>query len=634
MARKDAGPSVNHGPNRWALAAIFTAVVLSLIAFRRLAGDAQAEAQTPTTRQQAADSQRALPRPGHPQHDVMAIVNGQDISRQALAQACVERHGEEVLESLVNKRLIQHHCHNRGINVTDAEIDVEVTRMAERFKITREQWIELLKNERNITAEEYKRDILWPTLALRKLAAKDLEVSQAELQKAYEMRYGPSVQARLIVVSDAKRAAELQRQLAANPDDFARVAMQESEDEGSASIGGLIQPIRRHLAGPEFEKIAFDLQQNQVSAVAPIGDQFAILKCEGHLPGANTPLEMVRNELTEQIREEKLREVANNLFATLQRSATIKNIYNDPQLRQQMPGVVATVNGEQVAMADLGKECLLRHGDEVLEMEISQLLLRQELKRANITVTDAEVQAEMAHAATLAGVVDPQGKPDMQAWVKAATEEQGVSYDLYVRDSVWPSAALKKLTGGSVQVTTDDLQKGFEANYGERVRCRAIVLGDMRRAQEVWSKARRDGSIEFFGKLAAEYSIEPTSKNLEGEVPPLRRNGGQPQLEDTAFALKPGEMSGIVQVADKYVILFCEGRTEPVSIRPDEVRDVLTRDIFEKKIRIAMADRFEMIRKSAKIDNYLAGTSQSPATKQAGTPARVDSAVRQTSDQR
>ncbi len=634
MARKDAGPSVNRTPGRWALVAIFAAVVLSLFAFRRLAGDAQAEAQTTTAQQKATDPQRPLPRPGHPQHDVMAIVNGQDVSRQALAQACVERYGEEVLESLVNKRLIQHHCHNRGVQITDAEIDVEVTRMAERFKLTREQWVELLKNERNITAEEYKRDIIWPTLALRKLAAEDLAVSQADLEKAYEMRYGPSVQARLIVVSSAARAAELQRQLAANPDDFARVAMQESVDEGSASIGGLIQPIRKHLAGPEFEKIAFSLQQNEVSAVAPIGDQFAILKCEGHLPGATTPLAMVQAELTEQIKEEKLRGVANNLFATLQKSATIKNIYNDPQLRQQMPGVVATVNGEQVTMAELGKECLLRHGSDVLEMEISQLLLRQELKRAGITVTDADVQAEMAHGAVLAGVVDAQGRPDMKAWVKAATEEQGVSYDLYVRDSVWPSAALKKLTGGTVQVTTDDLQKGFEANYGERVRCRAIVLGDMRRAQEVWSKARRDGSKEYFCKLAAEYSIEPTSKNLEGEVPPLRRNGGQPQLEDAAYALKPGEMSGIVQVADKYVILLCEGRTEPVSIRPEEVRDVLTRDIFEKKIRIAMAEKYDMIRKQAKIDNYLAGTSQAPATKQAGAPARVDSAVRQTSDQR
>ena len=132
----------------------------------------------------------------------------------------------------------------------------------------------------------------------------------------------------------------------------------------------------------------------------------------------------------------------------------------------------------------------------------------------------------------LAGVVDAQGKPDFDKWFKMATEEQGLKKEQYLRDSVWPSAALKKLTGGTIQVSNDDLAKSFEANYGERVRCRAIVLGDMRRSQEVWAKARQNPSIDFFGDLAEQYSIEPQSKALRGEVPPIRRNGGQPQLEE------------------------------------------------------------------------------------------------------
>lgn len=613
--------------------------LVGLAAFQQIAGEerAQAQARAPqtTARPVSASTPATKPaQPGFPQHDVRAIVNGEDISRQALAQACVERFGEEVLESIVNKRLIQHHCRNRQITVTDTEIEAEVTRMADRFKITRDQWFDLLRNERNVQPEEYKRDIVWPTLALRKLAAKELTVSDEDLKQAYDMRFGPSVQARLIVVSSGERAQVLQQNLSANPDDFARTAMQESEDVGSASIGGLIQPIRRHVADPAFENEAFSLQPGQISKVVQLGEQFAILKCEGHLLGSDVPMENVREELSEQIVESKLRATANTLFAELQKSATIQNIYNNPELRQRMPGVVATVNGDQVTMAELGAECELRHGAAVLEMEISHLLLRQELKRNNLEVTDADIQAEMAHAAVLAGVIDPQGQPDLKAWVKTATEQQNVSYDLYVRDSVWPSAALKKLTGGTVQVTDDDLQKGYQANYGERVRCRAIVLSDMRRAQEVWSKARNNPTLEFFGDLAAEYSIEAASKSLRGETPPIRMHGGQPQLEQTAFALKAGELSGIVQVGDKFVVLWCEGRTKPVEVRIDEVRDVLTRDIFEKKIRIAMSEKFDLIRKEARIDNYLAKTSQAPVDKSAATGSRVDTAVRPTAGER
>ncbi|MGL4512537.1 MAG: peptidylprolyl isomerase [Lacipirellulaceae bacterium] len=583
-------------------------VIRGAIGSSAQAGDASVAAADNASHK-APESPRAV----GPNHDVMAIVNGQDISRTALAQACVERHGEDVLEGIVNKRLIEHHCRNRGVAVTDDELNAEIERMAKRFKLASDQWLELLKNQRGVSAAEYKRDILWPTLALRKLAAGDLKATDDELSKAYATRYGAAVQARLLVVSDEAKATQVQREAAARPDEFARLAMQHSEDVNSASIGGMIQPIRQHTGEPALERVAFALKPGEVSQVVKVGPQFALLKCEGRIPPRNVPLAEVRAELEESLVEDKLRGVANDLFAKLQSSATVQNVYNNPDLRQAMPGVVATINGDQITMQELGDECLARHGDEVLEVEVSHLLLRQELDRTKQAVAQQDLEAEMGHAAVLAGMVNERGEPDLPKWVKAATQEQEVSYEMYVRDSVWPSAALKKLTQQSVEVSADDLQKGFEANYGERVRCRAIVLGDLRRAQEVWDKARQNPTVAFFGELAEQYSIEPSSRSLRGEVPPVRQHGGQPQLERAAFALAEGELSGITQVGDKYIILRCEGRTEPINVRPEEVQEVLSQDLFEKKLRLAMSDEFARIRSDARIDNYLAGTSQAPA---------------------
>lgn len=621
MARKDADrqtPAKAATPSRrrWPLVVAATLVIGASLLARGVvgAGEAEAKAPQPTAVQashQAPAKAADLPA-GGPPHDVMAIVNGKDISRQVLVQACVERHGEDVLESLVNKCLIQHHCRNRGVEVTPAEIDAEVDRMAKRFKLGREQWLELLKNQRGVDAEEYKRDILWPTLALRELAVKDIQPTEAELQREYETRFGPARQVRLIVVTDAQTAAQVQREAAARPNDFPRLAMTHSQDINSASIGGLIQPIRPHAGDPQVERAAFTLQPGQISPVIKAGEQFVILKCEGFIDARNVPMAEVRNELAEAISEQKLRGVANNLFSELQNAAVIQNVYNDPKLRETMPGVVATVNGDQVTMADLGRECLARHGQEVLEVEISHLLLRQALEASGKTVSQSDLENEMRHAAELAGVVDQQGQPDMQRWVKMATEEQDLSYQQYVRDSVWPSAALKKLTDGRVEVTAEDLQKGFEANYGEKVRCRAIVMGSLRRAQEVWDKARQNPTAEFFGDLAEEYSIEPSSRSLRGEVPPIRKYSGQPQLEEAAFALVDGQLSGIIQVADKFLILRCEGRTEPIGVTMAEVQVELQRDILEKKTRLAMSDEFDRLRSGARIDNYLAGTSQAP----------------------
>jgi parvulin-like peptidyl-prolyl isomerase len=581
--------------------------------------------------QAAAQSANQLPQVGHPQHGVMAVVNGQDIRRDALAAACAERFGNEVLDAIINKRLIEHHCRNRQIDVTEPEIDAEIDRIAARFKIGRQQYLEMLDRERGINVQQYKRDVLWPMLALRKLAAKDLEVNQQELEQAYQSQFGPAVQCRLLVVKDPALAEQLHRQLTAKPDDFARLAMKHSIDVNSASVGGLIQPIYHFVGDPAIEQAVFALQPNGLTPIIPVAGQFAILKCEQQIPPRNVPLVAVRDDLIEQIKENKLREVASRLFEQLEAATTIQNVWKDRNLRAENPGVVATINGDPIRYQELAEECLLRYGKDVLEIEISHLLLQQALAQANVAVTQQDLDNEIAHAARLAGVVDKEGRPNVQEWLRTAIEGQNISEQVYMRDAVWPSAALKKLTGASVQVTDEDLQKSFQANHGERVRCRAIVLGTMRSAQEVWEKARQNPSMEYFGDLAAEYSIEAQSKSLRGEVPPIGRHGGQPQLEKVAFELQPGELSGVIQLGQQFVILKCEGRTAPVDVNLAEVRDILYQDIYEKKLRMAMSERFDQIRARARIDNYLAGTSQSPE-KVKGDPTaggpRVDSAVR------
>ncbi|RIK74482.1 MAG: peptidylprolyl isomerase [Planctomycetota bacterium] len=608
-------------------------VVLAVAVLIRLTeGDRPAAAATPQPATAKSEEGGALPRPGRPQHDVMALVNGKDISRRDLVAACVERYGEDVLESLVNKRLITSHCANRGITVTNEEINAEIDRMAKRFQLGREQWLELLEKERGVTPQEYARDIVWPTLALRKLADKDLQVAKEELDRAYEQEYGEMIRARLIVVSDEAKARELQAKLAAKPDDFPRVAIEHSEDVNSASVGGVIQPIRRHVGDKAIEQAAFALQPGQVSAVIAAGQQFVILKCDERVAPRPVPLATVQERLVERIKEDKLREAASGIFAQVQKTATVQNVYNNPELRQSMPGVVATVNGDKITLEELGAECLLRHGEEVLEGEISRMLLEQELQAGKLSVTQADIDAEIAHGAELAGCVDAQGKADVAKWLDTVTAEQDVPQEQYIRDSVWPSAALKKLTAAEVQVTEEDIAKGFEANYGERVRCRAVVLGNMRRAQEVWDKARRNPSAEYFGDLAAEYSVEPTSKALRGEVPPIGKHGGQEQLEKVAFQLQDGQISGIIQMGDKFVILRCEGRTErlDVNLNDPQIREILHRDIREKKLRMAMGRKFEEINERARVDNYLAGTSHAPPKPKAEQPIRADAAVRPT----
>ena len=78
----------------------------------------------------------------------------------------------------------------------------------------------------------------------------------------------------------------------------------------------------------------------------------------------------------------------------------------------------------------------------------------------------------------------------------------------------------------------------------------------------------------------------------------------------------------IVQLErELFVILLCEGYTKPQTIDFATVRNDIHEDVYEKKLRLAMADRFSQLQQEATIDNYLAGTSSSPKRATAARPA-------------
>src|SRR5690606_29198906 len=111
-------------------------------------------------------------------------------------------------------------------------------------------------------------------------------------------------------------------------------------------------------------------------------------------------------------------------------------------------------------------------------------------KKANQQVTDADIEAEIERAAISFGFVDSQGRADIAKWYAHVLEgADTMTIELYKRDAVWPTVALKKLAP-PVTVTDQDMKEGFEKNFGRRVEVLAIVLADQRTAHKVWEMAR------------------------------------------------------------------------------------------------------------------------------------------------
>ena len=221
---------------------------------------------------------------------IVAVVNADPITRQALADAAVARFGSDTLDNMINRHLILQECTHNGINVTKEEVNAEIHRLAGKFGLTTESYLRLLEEERDISPNQYSREIIWPMLALRRLVADKVQVTPDEFNRAFIAQFGEAVKCRLIMVEERSKAESLYQQAVANPSQFARLAKQSSEDESSASVGGLIPPIRRYNGDSRLEEAAFGLKDGEVSEILALGDQWIILQAVRRIPASNPSL--------------------------------------------------------------------------------------------------------------------------------------------------------------------------------------------------------------------------------------------------------------------------------------------------------------------------------------------------------
>ncbi len=256
----------------------------------------------------------------------LASVNSQTIPYDEVADECVQRHGEEILENIINRVLIQQACERRGIRVTETEVHQEITTIAKKFNLAVDVWYQMLKAERNLSPIQYRRDIIWPMLALKKLAGKQARFSRQDLEEAFLRDYGARVKAKLIMLDNFGRAKDVWEQAIKNPEDFGRLARKHSVEPNSRALDGQVPPIRQYSSGHDtLWKKAFELKAGEVSAIIEVGSRYVILLCEGRTEPVVKNIKEVEDELYEHLKEEKRQKSVARIFEKLKEDATIIN---------------------------------------------------------------------------------------------------------------------------------------------------------------------------------------------------------------------------------------------------------------------------------------------------------------------
>lgn len=226
--------------------------------------------------------------------------------------------------------------------------------------------------------------------------------------------------------------------------------------------------------------------------------------------------------------------------------------------------VVAKVGGEKITKEELYNRLVEYYGESALDSIIAEKIVDMELKKANITVTDEELQQEMNE------LIESYGGED---YVNMYLAMQGLTLE-DLKEDILSYLKVKKLLEPRLTVTEEEVEEYFENNKSlfdqpEQVEASHILVDDEETAKEV--KRKLDEGADF-AQLAAEYSKDTNNAQNGGQLGYFGRGEMVDEFEEVAFSMKVGEISDPVKTDYGYHIIKVTGHKEAKAANLEDSR--------------------------------------------------------------
>ncbi len=277
-------------------------------------------------------------------------------------------------------------------------------------------------------------------------------------------------------------------------------------------------------------------------------------------------------------------------------------------------GVVAKVGDKAITEEDLQKEMDAQAGQfgikkatlteerkeryrkVILHRMVDLTLILDASKEKNIQVSDAEIQAEIEKIKSRF--------PDPKNFEAILAQRNITLKDVEgkIREGLLVKKVMDDVTTTSVKVTDAEAEKYYKENpdrfkRDEEVRASHILVKvDQGATDEDKAKARkkiqdlRDQITKGadFAKLAEENSDCPSGKRAGGDLDWFGRGVMDPAFEKAAFALKPGELSDVVETQFGFHIIKLTDKREPGTVPFDGIKG----DLKEELAQSAREEKF------------------------------------------
>jgi parvulin-like peptidyl-prolyl isomerase len=246
------------------------------------------------------------------------------ITREDLGEYLIQRFGQEKIDLLVNKVIIDTACKEKGIEVSEAEIEAALAEDLKGINVNKQMFVDNVLKQYGKTLYEWKYDVLKPRLQLSKLCKLNHQISEDEIKQAFEAQFGPKVEGRIIIWPRGQEQVALKcyEEIRSSSEKFEEQARQQANPT-LASVGGRIKPIGRGSGThPELEKEVFKLKEGQITTLITTNEGIVCFRCDRHLPAdEGVKLDDQREALSRWVLDRKLNQEIPKHFKALRDAA-------------------------------------------------------------------------------------------------------------------------------------------------------------------------------------------------------------------------------------------------------------------------------------------------------------------------
>lgn len=214
--------------------------------------------------------------------DVMATVNGEEITHEAWMKALRNKYGEQELRSMIDREVVGQLADEQGIDIDEKVIEREISMIAAMQGIMPEEEFEAEK-------ESWRDDIIY-RYQLEFLLTQDVNIPEEEMEQHYntyqnQYDFTSSLQLSHIVVEDVDTAEQVIDELEQGAS-FDLLAQEYSIDEETNTDGGYLGFIytTSQFMPDGYEEVAADMEEASYSEPFPAGQGVAIVYLHRALP--------------------------------------------------------------------------------------------------------------------------------------------------------------------------------------------------------------------------------------------------------------------------------------------------------------------------------------------------------------